>query len=219
MRATKPNVRPWLGVLFWVTVLALLSACAGPAASTPDRPPAVASALPPGIEPSETPIWPALLGRTPFPYTTPLPPPVPGVLDGTYVRTDPRTGTRIPCRRCPPYPPEGGVWKLHLNQGIFRVYHPGTGWYSLGSYTAKGAVGAGTELALFNDPHCYADTGIYQARLVASQLILEVVSDGCGSGLRAQSLAGQAWESCQPPTTESAVTDHWPVPVGCGMGD
>jgi hypothetical protein len=206
-------------VFFWWAILALLPACAGPAVPTPDRAPAITSALPTSIEPSATPIWSALLGRTPFPYTTPLPPAAAGALDGTYVRTDSRTGTRIPCRRCPPYPPEGGVWKLHLDRGIFRVYHPGTGWYSLGSFTVTGTASGGTELALFNDPHCYADTGLYRARLVANDLILELVSDGCGNGLRAQSLAGQAWESCRPPATESAVTDHWPVPAGCVMGE
>jgi hypothetical protein len=135
-------------------------------------------------------------------------------LDGTYVRTDPRTGTRIPCRRCPPYPPEGGVWKLQLSRGIFRIYHPGTGWYSLGSYAIQDGV-----LVLFNDPHCYSDTGRYRARPVANVLYLEAVTDPCGSGLRAKSLASQPWTSCQPPGAESAVTDHWPVPPGCAIDE
>jgi hypothetical protein len=151
-----------------------------------------------------------MLERTPYPYTTPLPPADPTILDGTYVKFDPRPGTRAPCRRCPPYPPEGGVWRLNLDGGIFRVYHEITGWNTLGSFTVSG-----DQIKFFNDPHCYQDVGIYAWQLEAGELTLEAASDDCAFGLRAESLVALAWESCQPPSTEAAISNHWPTPVGC----
>jgi hypothetical protein len=49
----------------------------------------------------------------------------------------------------------------------------------------------------------------------AGQLILEVIHDECGFGLRAASLTAQPWLSCQPPSTEAAISDHWQKPPGC----
>jgi hypothetical protein len=166
-------------------------------------------------ETSETPltpttIWTAMLQRTPYPYTTPLPSPDPTILDGTYVKFDPRPGRRAPCRRCPPYPPEGGIWRLSLDKGIFRVAHDAIGWTTLGSFTVSQ-----DRIEFFNDPHCYEDVGIYAWRLEAGKLTLEVMRDGCAFDLRAKSLVALPWESCQPPSTEAAITDHWPIPVGC----
>jgi formylglycine-generating enzyme required for sulfatase activity len=69
-----------------------------------------------------------LFQLTPYPYTTPLPPAQATILDGTYTKLDPREASRRPLeRRGPAYPPEGGIWKLHLDKGIFRVYHEITG--------------------------------------------------------------------------------------------
>ena len=160
--------------------------------------------------PTPTTVWTAMLQRTPYPYTTPLPPAEPTALDGTYVKLDPRPGRRAPCRRCPPYPPEGGVWRLSLDDGIFRVVHDVIGWATLGSFTVSE-----DRIAFFNDPQCYEDVGIYAWRLESGQLTLEVVEDECGAGLRARNLASLPWESCQPSSTEAAITDHWPTPVGC----
>jgi hypothetical protein len=160
--------------------------------------------------PAPTTVWSAMLQRTPYPYTTPLPPAEPTVLDGTYVKFDPRPGRRAPCRRCPPYPPEGGVWRLSLDKGIFRVVHDAIGWATLGSFTVSE-----DRIAFFNDPHCYEDVGIYAWRLESGKLTLEVVEDGCGAGLRARNLVSLPWESCQPPSMEAAITDHWSIPIGC----
>lgn len=154
--------------------------------------------------------WQKLLHRAPYPYLTPLPPPTPTVLDGTYVKFDPRPGKRAPCRRCPPYPPEGGVWRLNLDKGTFRVYHDGTGWLTLGSFTVSG-----DRVEFFNDPHCYESTGAYTWELEDGKLILEVTDDGCGVYLRKQNFVALPWESCQPPSEEAAITDHWPKPAGC----
>ena len=63
--------------------------------------------------------WQEIRQWPPYPYTTPLPPQVATPIDGIYVRFDPRGDPRPPCRRCPPYPPEGGVWKLELDRGVF----------------------------------------------------------------------------------------------------
>jgi hypothetical protein len=162
------------------------------------------------IPPTPTGIWSAMLQRTPYPYTTPLPSASPTTLDGTYVMFDPRPGRRAPCRRCPPYPPEGGVWRLGLDDGIFRVVHDAIGWATLGSFTVSE-----DRIQFFNDPHCNEDVGIYTWRLESGTLTLEVVTDDCGSGLRARNLVSLPWESCQPPSTEAAISDHWPTPIGC----
>jgi hypothetical protein len=70
-------------------------------------------------------------------------------------------------------------------------------------------------IEFFNDPHCYKDVGVYAWRLKAGALTLEVVEDGCGAGLRARNLVSLPWESCQPPSMEAAITDHWSIPIGC----
>ena len=113
---------------------ALLLAACSPVRPLADR--QAAASTTPAV--SATPTvdrWQEIRQWSPYPHTTPLPPQVPTPVDGIYVRFDPRTHDRPPCRRCPPYPPEGGVWKLELDEGVFRVYHPRTGWRTLGSYT------------------------------------------------------------------------------------
>jgi hypothetical protein len=105
---------------------------------------------------------------------------------------------------------EGGVWKLQLDKGIFRIYHAITGWRSLGSYAVSE-----DRLSLFNDPFCHLETGIYTWRLEEGVLILSEVDDPCAQGLRAANLIDQPWLSCRPPNTEAAITDHWQKPQGC----
>jgi hypothetical protein len=154
--------------------------------------------------------WSELAQRTPYPYSTPLPAAETTVLDGIYTKADPRQADHIPCKRCPAYPPGGGVWKLSLDKGIFRVYHQLTGWVTIGSFAV-----AGDQIEFFNDPHCFQDTGVYRWRLDDGSLTLTTVEDDCGVYLRAQNLEAFPWESCQPPSTEAAITNHWPVPPGC----
>ena len=154
--------------------------------------------------------WSELLQRTPYPYSMPLPPATPTALDGTYTKVDPYSGQHVPCKRCPAYPPGGGIWRLNLDQGIFRAHHEFTDWVTLGSFTISG-----DQIEFFNDPHCFQDTGTYTWKLEDGQLILTVVEDNCGVYLRKQNLVALPWESCQPPSGEAAITDHWPVPPGC----
>lgn len=154
--------------------------------------------------------WFELLALAPYPFTAELPPYSATPLDGTYVRVDPRPGERAPCRRCPPYPPEGGTWRLQLDRGVFRVLHERTAWRSLGSFTLNGE-----RITFFNDPHCIEARGSYTWGLEAGALRLQVVEDLCGKDLRARGLAAQLWESCQPPSAEAAISDHWAKPAGC----
>ena len=123
---------PWL-----LAGAALLLVACSPVRPLPDGQAATATAPPASATPTVD-RWQEIRQWSPYPHTTPLPPQAPTPVDGIYVRLDPRTHDRPPCRRCPPYPPEGGVWKLELDEGVFRVYHPRTGWRTLGSYTVDG---------------------------------------------------------------------------------
>ncbi len=190
-----------VGGIAVLTVLVITVACS----SAPQDAPETA-----GMTPTPADVRAGTLQRTPYPYTTPLPPAVPTVLDGIYVKFDPRPGERAPCRRCPPYPPEGGIWRLSLDEGVFRVYHDGTGWATLGSFTVQG-----DRIEFFNDPHCIWDVGIYTWKLEGGSLSLEAVTDGCGFDLRRRNLTTYPWASCRPPSTEAAITGHWPAPSGC----
>jgi hypothetical protein len=73
----------------------------------------------------------------------------------------------------------------------------------------------GDRLYLFNDPNCPEVTGIYRWRIQERRLVLTTVSDSCSIKLRAANLSSMPWDSCYPPNTEAAVTDHWLKPAGC----
>ncbi len=162
--------------------------------------------------PAATPtsIWLSLHQRTPYPYTTPLPPPTPTVLDGTYAKFEPKGATPVHCLRCPDYALEGGVWKLSLDKGISRIYHQVTGWRSMGSFIVSG-----DQLTLANDPTCPSSVGTYRWQLREGNLILQEIDDECAIRLRAMNLTNLPWLSCRPPSAEAGVTDHWPKPRGC----
>lgn len=158
--------------------------------------------------------WLTLLEHTPVPWTTPLPAEQPTVLDSTYVKINPRLATPFPCKRCPDYALEGGLWKFQLDKGVFRIYYTFNGWRSLGSYTVSDDV-----LYLFNDPYCNWETGSYSWTLEAGVLILTEIDDPCSQGLRAANLTDQPWLSCQPPNVEAMITDHWQKPEGCNPAE
>jgi hypothetical protein len=155
-------------------------------------------------------IWTELLQKTPFPHTSPLPPQVPTVLDGTYTKFDPKKTPPVPCRRCPDYAPQGGIWKLNLNKGIFRIFHEFTGWRSIGSFVVYE-----NRVQLFNDPTCLEVTGSYTWTLKEGRLGLQVVEDKCAISLRAKNLTKLLWMSCQPPSMEAGFSGHWDKPPGC----
>ncbi len=148
---------------------------------------------------------------TPYPYTTPLPPMATTPIDGRYVYTDTvHAASRTPCRRCPPYPPLAGVWKLQLDKGVFRVIHPLTGWRTLGSYTVDG-----DRITFFNDPNCHLAVGVFAWHLAENSLKMQLVGDDCELGTRALLFTGGPWQNCQPPNHEAAVSGHWQTPPGC----
>jgi hypothetical protein len=186
-----------------MVVLTVALACV----STVGHPPAAAPVMP---EAPPTDAWHAVLQEEPYPYAAPLPPKQATVVDGTYTKIDPRPGDRAGCRRCPPYPPEGGLWRLRLDRGVFWVFHERTRWQTQGSFTVSE-----DRIEFFNDPHCHQDLGRYRWGLEAGQLTLDVIDDPCGFGLRATGLTAQPWLSCQPSSVEAAITDHWQKPHGC----
>jgi hypothetical protein len=159
---------------------------------------------------STTDIWYELLQRTPYPYTLPLPPPTASSIDGTYTKFETKETPPVPCRRCPDYAPEGGIWKLNLSKGVFRIFYKVTGWKDIGSFILSG-----DQLMLANDPVCHELVGVYRWKLEEGKLILNLVEDNCAIGLRAMNLTKLPWLSCQPPSREAAITDHWPRPAGC----
>jgi hypothetical protein len=154
--------------------------------------------------------WSELMQRTPFPFRMDLPPSVATPIDGTYTKFEPKETPPVPCRRCPDYAPEGGLWKINFNKGVFRIFHPNTGWKDIGSYRVSG-----NRLTLANDPVCHEMFGMYQWKLEDGKLFLIAVEDKCAIGLRAMNLTKLPWLSCQPASIEAAVTDHWPKPAGC----
>ena len=151
-------------------------------------------------------IWTELLQKTPFPHTAPLPPQKRTVLDGTYTKFDPKNTPPTPCRRCPDYVPEGGIWKLQLSKGVFRIFHKFTGWRSIGSFAVEE-----NRVKLFNDPTCIDVTGTYTWTLKRGHLNWVVVQDDCAIRMRAKNLTQQPWLSCQPPSIEA----NWEKPPGC----
>lgn len=155
-------------------------------------------------------IWAGLLERRPYPYLIPLPEPKHSAIDGTYTKVVISAAERVHCLRCPDYAPEGGVWKLNLDRGVFRIFHPESGWKSIGTFIA-----ADDRLLLANDPTCIDGLGLYRWRLENGRLSFEVIDDPCAIKLRSFNLTQQPWISCRPPNTEAAVTDHWPKPEGC----
>lgn len=160
--------------------------------------------------PAASKIWSELLRKSPFPHTAPLPPQASSVVDGTYTKFDPKKTPPMPCRRCPDYVPEGGIWKLHLSKGVFRIFHEFSGWRSIGSFVVEE-----NKVWLFNDPTCMEATGSYWWTFEGGQLSLQVIEDECAIHMRAQNLTKQPWRSCQPPTMEAGVGGHWDRPPGC----
>lgn len=170
------------------------------------------------VKSNPTSVWSELQQRTPYPFTIPLPPPTPTILDGTYTKFELKESPPVPCRRCPDYAPEGGIWKLRLDKGVFRIFHEVTEWRSLGSFIVTRdelSSPKSGQLLLANDPVCQEVVGVYTWKLEEGKLILKMIEDKCAIRLRAMNLTNLPWLSCQPPSTEAAITDHWPKPPGC----
>ncbi len=191
-----------------VAILMILATC------VPTPPVAVAPtgvATPAIVYEQKAPLlWSQLLQKEPYPFSTPLPLQNNTPIDGFYAKVESKEGTPVPCKRCPDYLPEGGVWKLHLDQGAYRVFHEYTGWRSLGSFALDG-----DHLTLFNDPTCPHTTGHYTWQMHDNALTLDIIEDDCQVNRRARTFANIPWPACQPKDTEAAISDHWPKSPGC----
>jgi hypothetical protein len=162
------------------------------------------------VAPASAQKWSELLERRPFPYLIPLPEPRTAEFDGTYTMRVPSASEPVHCLRCPDYAPEGGIWKIRFDRGVFRIIHLPSGWKSIATVIA-----AGDRLLLANDPVCVDEVGLYRWTLDRGGLVLEAIDDPCAIRLRAATLAQQPWRPCRPPNVEAAVTEHWPKPEGC----
>ncbi len=184
-------------VAFFSLVLGVLLTASGCVGAEPQAPAGAASVA--AAEPTPAEGWDALLERTPFPYLLPLPASRPTALDGTYTKFELKETPPVHCLRCPDYAREGGVWKLNLDQGVFRIYHQPTGWKSNGSYVVtrdRWTAGAPDQLLLFNDPTCPDAVGLYSWSVREGELILEVIDDTCAIYLRAANLTNLPWLPC-----------------------
>jgi len=196
-----------VGIVFFI-LIPWTTVSAGPAKQRPPQTPLASSPVCSEETPAEK--WSALLQRQPFPYRRELPAPERTSMDGTYTKLDPKKDPQVPCRRCPDYAPEGGIWKIQFDKGTFRIIHMSSGWKSIASFTLEG-----DRLLLFNDPVCHETTGIYAWKAEEGQIVFRAIEDECAIRLRALNLTKQPWLSCRPPNTEAATTGHWPEPPGC----
>ena len=112
------------------------------------------------------------------------------------------------CRRCPDYVPEGGVWKLNLDKGIYRIFHEFTGWRSIGSFVVDG-----NQVQLFNDPTCMEAVGTYIWAVDAGALNLQVIEDECAIRMRAKNLTQLPWTLCPLSSMEAGAGRN--KPSGC----
>ncbi|MFC2030458.1 hypothetical protein ACFLWA_07015 [Chloroflexota bacterium] len=175
--------------IFWtVLILAMVALVTAPLISctpTPDSPPKLLE----GGE-GNSKLWSRLLDQEPYPYTTPLPPDKATDIDGLYSKYDPREGTRPFCKRCMPYPAEGGTWLLQLDRGAYRILSARSlnGWRSMGSFTVQG-----DEIVLLNDPHCLEAVGLYAWILIGDELQLALIEDECADGWRGITFTNYPW--------------------------
>jgi len=181
-----------------------------PLASPVSQEPAAVSTQASPVEATPTSIWSALQRMTPAPYFFPLPEPVSGPLDGTYAKLDPSWPQWWLCRRCADYRPAGGLWRVQFDRGVMRIYYDVTGWRSFASFTISEA-----ELQIFNDTYCPEVVGRYGWKLVAGELVLNVIEDSCSFGLRGQNLSNQAWLACQSASQAAEPVPPEDNPPGC----
>lgn len=153
--------------------------------------------------------WDDLLARDAYIYTVPRTNEK-TIIDGVFVKKASREGEMVPCRRCPDWLANPGVWRLSFESGVYRIINIGTGWKSIGTYIVTG-----DRILLANDPACIYDVGLYRFTLKNRQLSFSVINDPCAIKLRGLNLSETMWQSCYPPNEEAGITDHWPKPNGC----
>lgn len=180
------NLTRYLTSFFFIGVTVLLIAACSPA-TTPSTPDLLQTGQP--VTPTD--VWQSLLQKSAYPYHRPLPLDEPTAIDGIYVKFEPKEATPIPCRRCPDYMAEGGIWKISFQSGTFHILHVPTGWQGLGSYSVTG-----DQLTLFNDPKCPSIVGRYHWESTGDTLLLETIEDSCAADLRGHNLEKLPWSAC-----------------------
>ncbi len=153
--------------------------------------------------------WDELNGRDPYIYTVPRVDKA-TVIDGVYIKKALRESTMVPCRRCPDWLANPGIWRLSFHRGVYRIINTHTQWKSIGTYLISK-----DRILLANDPACFDTIGVLSFRLNDGELSFDVVDDLCAIRLRGQNLSETPWSSCTPPNEEAGITDHWPKPEGC----
>lgn len=140
------------------------------------------------VVPRQTDTWELALVRTPYPFLRDLPPADSTAIDGTYFKDEFSEVTPFPCRRCADYRLDGGLWRMNLAGGVFRIYYEVTDWRDVASFVVDG-----NRLEIFNDPSCTETVGVYEWELDGDTLTLRVIDDDCAVGRRARNLTNIAW--------------------------
>lgn len=153
--------------------------------------------------------WNNLLKRNAYVYSIPIVSKM-SMIDGTFVKQAKKKGDIVPCRRCPDWVPNPGIWKLNLRKGVYRIINTKTGWKSIGTYVVSG-----NRIIFANDPCCIYGVGVYSWTLQEGKLEFKLIDDPCAIKLRGKNLTEVIWSSCQPPCVEAAISTHWPKPKGC----
>jgi hypothetical protein len=138
----------------------------------------------------------------PYPFTTPVPPLVATVIDGSYDRPPTETfpgGKRPHCTRCQPYPPDGGRSVLTLDRGRYYLEQVTPAYRATGHYVVTG-----NHITLFNDPECSKVRGVYRWRVADGQLTLTTLFDLCGFGQRSRDLTDAVWTALAEAPAASA---------------
>ena len=153
--------------------------------------------------------WDGLLKREPYIYTVPRVDKETAA-DGVWVKKALREGDIVPCRRCPDWLADPGIWRLFLDKGVYRIINTHTGWKSIGTYIVSG-----DRIFMANDPACIYEFGLYSFKIEDGRLKFTVIDDPCAIQLRGKNLAETEWISCIPPNREAATSTHWLKPEGC----
>jgi len=153
--------------------------------------------------------WNELLKREPFVYTVPIVNETTPI-DGVYVKKALKEDEIVPCRRCPDWLANQGIWRIFLSKGRYRIINTDTGWKSIGTYIVSK-----DRILLANDPSCINGFGVYKFKISNRQLSFKVIDDPCAIKLRGLNLSETPWTSCYPPGEEAAISEHWPKPEGC----
>jgi len=125
----------------------------------------------------------------PFPFTTPVPPPIPTVLDGHYDRSPTENYPDRPgCTRCQPFPLDGGRSVLTLDRGRYLLFQQQPRYVDRGHYVVTD-----DQITFFNSPECGSERGVYGWRVDAGVLDLTALLDPCGFGQRARDLTDEDW--------------------------